>query len=159
VSQVFSVVRGFWYAAGSRVGRAFHVAASEVSEAALGMVGVGAEQLATGYFCDPTTKSNLRIVAKPGLVLRLSRNFDKQRGFVYGAYAIVCESLLGNAVFTAQLVGTGNMVLIHPMEEKGRSVLCRFATGVPPPSGGLRVLISAMVVFTSIRRGLLDATQ
>ncbi len=58
-------------------------------------------------------------MAKPGIVLRLSRNFDKQRGFVNGALAVVCESLRGNAVFTARLVGTGNMVLVHPIEEDG----------------------------------------
>jgi hypothetical protein len=44
---------------------------------------------------------------------------DKQRGFVNGALAVVSESLLGNAVFIAQLVGTGNFVLVHPMEEDG----------------------------------------
>ena len=87
------------------------------------MVGLGSEQLASGYLCDPSSKSNLRIVAQRGLVLRLCRNFDKQRGFVNGAYAVVCESLLGNSVFTAQLVGTGNMVLIHPMEENGERFL------------------------------------
>ena len=30
---------------------------------------------------------------------------------------MVCESLRGNAVFTARLVGTGNMVLVHPMKD------------------------------------------
>ena len=61
----------------------------------------------------------LRIVARPGVVVRLSRNFDKQRGFVNGAVGVIRESLRGNAVFTVQLVGTGNMVLVHPMEERG----------------------------------------
>jgi hypothetical protein len=97
--------------------------ASEVCEAALSFVGVTADELASGYFCDPTTKSNVRMVAKPSVVIRLSRNFDKQRGFVNGALAVVCESLRGNAVFTARLVGTGNMVLVHPMEERGERFL------------------------------------
>ena len=64
--------------------------------------------------------------AAPGLIgilLRLSRNFDKQRGFVNGAWVEVCESLRGNAVFMARLVGTGNMVLVHPMEEGGEIFL------------------------------------
>ena len=30
---------------------------------------------------------------------------------------MVQESLDGNAVFTARLVGTGNMVLVHPMKD------------------------------------------
>ena len=89
------------------------------------MLGVTVEDLASGYFCDPTMKSDLRMVARPGIVIRLSRNFDKQRGFVNGALAVVCESLRGNVVFTARLMGTGNMVLIHPMtEEGGRFLPC-----------------------------------
>ena len=66
--------------------------ASEVCKAALNLLGVTEEDLASGYFCDPSTKSDLRIVARPGIVIRLSRNFEKQRGFVNGALAVVCES-------------------------------------------------------------------
>ncbi len=97
--------------------------ASEVCKAALSVVGLPETELASGYLCDPNTKSDLRIVAKPGLLIRLSRNFDKTRGFVNGAYAEVVESLRGNAVFTARLVGTGNMVLVHPIEELGSRFL------------------------------------
>ena len=39
------------------------------------------EDLATGYHPDPTSKDELRIVAKKGLVVRLTQNLDKQRGF------------------------------------------------------------------------------
>ena len=63
--------------------------ASEVCRAALALVGVTSEELASGYLCDPATKSDLRIVAKAGIIVRLSRNFDKQRGFVNGALAVV----------------------------------------------------------------------
>ena len=84
------------------------------------MEGITDQDLAGGYYCDPATKSDLSIVAKPGVVVRLSRNFDKQRGFVNGAVGVIREALRGNAVFTAQLVGTGNMVLVHPMEEGGQ---------------------------------------
>ena len=97
--------------------------ASEICEAALRLVGLSAEDLKEGYCCDPTTKSTLGIVAKRGLIIRLSRNNDKTRGFVNGAYAEICDSLKGNAVFTARLLGTGNMVLIHPMEENGEIFL------------------------------------
>ena len=61
----------------------------------------------------------MRILARSGIVLRLSRNLDKQRGFVNGALAVVCEALRGNAVIIAKLIGSGNYVLIHPMEEDG----------------------------------------
>ena len=93
--------------------------ASEVCAAALKVVGVSTAALAGGYACDPNSKSELRIVAQPGVVIRLTRNFDKQRGFVNGAVAVVCESLRGNEVFTARLLGTCSMVLLHPMTESG----------------------------------------
>ena len=92
---------------------------AEVCEAALHGLGITDEELSHGYLCDPSSKSHLRILAKPGLLLRLTRNFDKARGFVNGALAEVVESLRGNEVFTARLVGTNNMVLVHPMEEAG----------------------------------------
>ena len=90
---------------------------AEVCRAALTLIGLTESDLLKGGYCDPTTKSDLRIVARPGIVIRLSRNFDKQRGFVNGALATVCESLRGNSVSTARVVGTGNMVLVHPMED------------------------------------------
>jgi len=91
-----------------------NVGASEVCRAALGAEGVSEADLKTGYPCDPNCKSDLSIVARPGIMIRLSRNCDKQRGFVNGALAVVCESLRGNSVFTARLLGTGNMVLHDP---------------------------------------------
>ena len=91
--------------------------------AALRCIGVSEAELKMGYLCDPSTKSNLRIVARKGILIRLNRNFDKQRGFVNGAYVEVVDSLCGNAVFTARLIGTGNMVLVHPMEEDGQRFL------------------------------------
>lgn len=97
--------------------------ASEVCEAAVELVGITKPMLETGFFCDPTSKSFLRIVAKPGVYIRLTRNFDKKRGFVNGATGTVVESLQGNAVFTVRLFGTGNLVLVHPMYEQGATFL------------------------------------
>jgi len=97
--------------------------ASAVCEAALALQGISAADLSEGYLCDPNSKSQLRILARPGLIIRLTRNFDKQRGFVNGAMGEIVESLRGNQVFTARLIGTGNMVLIHPMEEAGQIFL------------------------------------
>ena len=54
--------------------------ASEVCEAALRHLGISAADLAKGLLPDPTSKSKLRILGRPGLVLRLTRNLDKQRG-------------------------------------------------------------------------------
>ena len=78
---------------------------------------------AGGHLCDLASKSTLRILARPGIVIRLTRNFHKQRGFVNGAIGTVGESLRGNAVFSAKLHGTGNLVLVYPMEEDGRLFL------------------------------------
>lgn len=97
--------------------------ASDVCQAALAVFGISEEELASRYFCDPTTKSTLRILAKPGILIRLSRNMDKQRGFVNGALAEVEDLVQGNAVFIPRLVGAGNMVLVHPMEKEGARFL------------------------------------
>ena len=73
--------------------------------------------------CDPASKSDLRVLARPGIEVRLTRNFDKVRGFVNGAVGTVVESLQGNAVFTVKLHGIGNLVLVYPMEEDGATFL------------------------------------
>ena len=65
----------------------------------------------------------MRIIARRGIVIRLSRNFDKQRGFVNGALARIEDSLDGDRVFTARLIGTGNMVLVYAMLENGQMFL------------------------------------
>ena len=96
---------------------------SEVCAAALSLMGISEDELSQGYLCDPTQKSDLRILARPGIVLRLTRNDDKQRGFVNGALCNVVEPLQGNAVFIARLIGTGNLVLVHPREEDGARFL------------------------------------
>ena len=93
--------------------------AAEICSAALRVAGIDEDELSTGYLCDPASKSPLRILARPGIKVRLTRNFDKQRGFVNGATGTVCESLRDNAVFTVKLYGTGNLVLVYPMEEDG----------------------------------------
>ena len=56
--------------------------AEDICKAALTNKGISAADTASGYDCDPTTKSTLGILAIVGLILRLSRNSDKSRGFV-----------------------------------------------------------------------------
>ena len=97
--------------------------AAEVCLAALQLRGIGEDALATGYLCDPVSKSHLRVLARLGIKVRLTRNIDKVRGFVNGAVGTVCESLRGNEVFTVKLHGTGNLVLVYPMEEDGKLFL------------------------------------
>ena len=97
--------------------------AAEVCLAALQLRGIGEDVLATGYPCDPVSKSNLRVLARRGTKVRLTRNIDKMRGFVNGAVGTVRGSLGGNEVFTKKLHGTGNLVLVYPMEEDGNLFL------------------------------------
>jgi len=97
--------------------------AGQVSSAALEVVGETKEELSAGYEPDPQAKADIRIVAKPGLMVRITRNRDKQRGFVNGAIGMVIDALRGNAVFTVRLLGTGNMVLVYPMKEGGVTFL------------------------------------
>ena len=96
-----------------------HLADCDECRAALRHEGTVEAELASGFVCDPQSKSRLRILARPGIILRLSRNLDKQRGFVNGALAEVVASLRGNAIFVARLVVSGNYVLVHPMLEDG----------------------------------------
>jgi len=96
---------------------------ADVCRAALANRGISDDDLCAGYPGDPASKSNLRILARPGLVYRLTRNLDKRRGFVNGALAVCVEALKGNEVFIARLVSSGNLVLVHPVEEKGNRFL------------------------------------
>ena len=91
--------------------------------AALLNMGITEEDLQYGAVCDPQTKSKLNILARPGIILRLSRNLDKLRGFVNGAVCVVIEPLRGNSIFTAKLLSSGNYVLVHPMAEGGITFL------------------------------------
>jgi ATP-dependent exoDNAse (exonuclease V) alpha subunit len=89
----------------------------------LNNLGIQESELEDGFLCDTASKSELKILARPGIVVRLTRNLDKHRGFVNGATGVVEYSLRGNAVFVVRLVGTGNLVLVHPMYEDGATFL------------------------------------
>ena len=97
--------------------------ASAVCRAALAHKGISDDDLLAGYQGDPASKSKLRILCRPGLLYRLTRNLDKRRGFVNGALAVCVESLKGCEVFIVRLVSSGNLVLVHPVEERGQRFL------------------------------------
>lgn len=59
------------------------------------MIKVTDAELQEGYPCDYIA-SSLPIVAKKGILICLTRNLDKRRGFVNGALAVVWEQLDGN---------------------------------------------------------------
>ena len=53
------------------------------------------------------------IVARPGILVRLTRNLDKKRGYVNGAIGEIV-TVLSDGFFTVRLK-TGTMVLVHPI--------------------------------------------
>jgi hypothetical protein len=86
--------------------------AARVNEEALHIMGVTETDRAVGCRADPKV-SDCRIVPRAGILVRLTRNCDKQRGFVNGAIGEIVTVLSPNC-FTVRLK-TGTMVLVHPM--------------------------------------------
>jgi len=78
--------------------------------------------ISRGFPTDPNVGKNGYIVIRPGITIRLTRNIDKERGFVNGAIAVVVEVLVdynpsagrNSCIFTARLT-TGSMILVHPV--------------------------------------------
>ena len=83
--------------------------------------------ISRGFPTDPDVGKNCYIIIRPGLTIRLTKNIDKERGFVNGAIAVVCDVLVDynpsegrhTCIFTARLT-TGTMILVHPVS-KGRA--------------------------------------
>ena len=81
-----------------------------------------ADLASRGFPTDPNVGKNGYIVIRPGTIIRLTRNIDKERGFVNGAIAIVVHVLVDynpsegrhTCIFTARLT-TGSMILVHPV--------------------------------------------
>ena len=80
-----------------------------------------------GFPTDPDVGKNQHIIIRGGITIRLTKNIDKERGFVNGAIAVVCDVLVDynpsegrhTCIFTARLT-TGTMILVHPVS-KGRA--------------------------------------
>lgn len=72
--------------------------------------------------CDPDYGS-VPMRVRPGMCLRLTRNLDKERGFVNGALGVVTEVLsldpAQGPVFAVRL-SHGCRVLVHPIRDKDR---------------------------------------
>jgi len=78
--------------------------------------------ISRGFPTDPDVGKNGYIVIRPGITIRLTKNIDKERGFVNGAIAVVVDVLVDynpsdgrhSCIFTARLT-TGSMILVHPI--------------------------------------------
>ena len=91
--------------------------AERINRCALGLLGVTEEQLAMGYRGDPKAGAG-NIFAKPGLCLRLTRNLDKERGFVNGAIGVITTVLDPIGRYFVVKLSTGTLVLVYPVKTK-----------------------------------------
>ena len=55
----------------------------------------------------------------PGVVVRLTRNLDKERGFVNGATGTIDVVLEDKSIFTVTLTGTKQRLLVHQITDGG----------------------------------------
>ena len=95
--------------------------AEKVNRAAQELLGIREDELEQGFPGDIKIDGP-RIVAKVGLLIRLTRNMDKDRGFVNGALGVV-HHVIDRSVFLVRLT-TGNLVLAHPTcADDGRAFL------------------------------------
>ena len=96
--------------------------ARRVCRAALELLGLG-DYSSKGYPTDPNQGESQRFYANPGVVVRLTRNVDKDRGYVNGAVGVVRLILSRTrdgdvpTVFTVEL-STGVHIVVHPIFDK-----------------------------------------
>ena len=67
---------------------------------------------------DPSAEAGL-LVIQPGMRMRLTRNLDKDRGFVNGNLCIV-EKVLTKQIFIVKSI-QGTRILVHPVRDKGET--------------------------------------
>ena len=70
-----------------------------------------------GVLSKVTGKEPLFIAT--GVVVRLTRNLDKERGFVNGATGTIDVVLENKTIFTVTLTGTKQRLLVHPITDGG----------------------------------------
>ena len=92
--------------------------AERVNMAALEIYGITEADCEAGFPGDPKVGAG-GICARRGLAIRLTRNLDKDRGFVNGAIGTIVD-VFTPEVFTVKLT-TGCMVLVHPMRDQGEA--------------------------------------
>ena len=101
--------------------------ADHINRAMLHTLGLLEKAERLGFPGDPNSGDSMSSFASPGIAIRLTRNLDKERGFVNGAMGYVdtilhCEDERP-IVFTVRLIGTGVMVLVHPIWTNKQRVL------------------------------------
>jgi ATP-dependent exoDNAse (exonuclease V) alpha subunit len=98
--------------------------ASKINDAALVINGITPEHLAVAMPGDHKVSRN-PVYVRPGILIRLTRNLDKDRGFVNGAIGsvetVLCQDS-NNTVFTVRLPNK-TLLLVHPIDAEGRICL------------------------------------
>ena len=95
--------------------------ARQVCTAALELLG-RKDYVFRGFPTDPNQGECQLFYASPGIVVRMTRNVDKDRGYVNGAVGVVRRVLSSDmdgipTVFTVEL-STGVYILVHPIYDK-----------------------------------------
>ena len=90
------------------------------------LLGLG-DFVGKGFPTDPNQGESLLFYASPGVIVRLTRNVDKDRGYVNGAVGVVRQVRSRSdgdipTVFTVGL-STGVLILVHPIYDKKRCFL------------------------------------
>ena len=93
--------------------------ADKVNAAALAIMGISESEQLAGFPGDPKVDAG-RIVLRPGLYLRLTRNLDKDRGFVNGAIGVIQHVLDAPGGVCLVRLTTANLVLLHPIVTEQR---------------------------------------
>ena len=98
--------------------------AAKVNECGISLLGIHAGLSASGMYGDAKLAKG-RIYVAPGVVVRLTRNLDKDRGFVNGAIGVVVDvshQEVSRSVFSVRL-SNGTLLLVHPICDEGRVFL------------------------------------
>eukprot|EP00959_Pyramimonas_sp_CCMP1952_P093360 1954140-Pyramimonas_sp.AAC.1 len=69
--------------------------------------------IAAVHVADASVSGPQRLFIAPGVVVRLTRNLDKERGFVNGATGTIDVVLENKSTFTVTLTGTKHRILVH----------------------------------------------
>ena len=98
--------------------------AAKVNNAVLErLYGFGEGYLETNGYPGDTKAGANRVVVKVGMRLRLTRNLDKDRGFVNGALGTVTQLLDKRGIVFIMQLTHGAMVLVHPIRSENLTFL------------------------------------
>ena len=125
--------------------------AMQVIENALGLIDLPDGWRNRGYPMDPNVGESLDFYAHPGVVFRLTRNLDKDRGFVNGAIGVVKKVLAHDDdgcpyVFTGAPRASWCSCILSGTAKRR---FCHVPMVMPRLSGGLMVRLCTTAAYGS----------